>query len=456
MFALYADKAKLVVYQKEDLVSGSVNAYSVRFKFSSDWNGLTRTAVFKGGGEVRSVLLNNTNECVVPWEVLSKTGDLEVGVYGTLGKNVTLPTKWVCLGHVFQGAIPGEAAHEPTPGIYQQIMAATQEAAETARHIQEKADAGLFIGPAGPIGPQGPQGVPGHQGLRGETGPQGEKGDTGGTGPQGIRGEQGPQGEAGPPGPQGPAGSPGMPEEDVLAAIDSAVTAPTHTIWESVGPVAAVTADIAVEGSPLEPVSEIKLMQEGEGTPSLGNIRNISGWGSITLTHNGESATQDLQEAVYGGSYDWAKGELVITKKFVERPVSSIANTANGAFPGWIDVSLEDCYPEDTNDVYKIPCMNVGTKVGINTVNRDVLFMPSSVYGIKNADEWKAQYPNLVFQFVFQLLEPRTIQLAPQEFIALAGDNVLSSNCGDTTVTFQADLKKYIDKRIRQLRQTDQ
>lgn len=65
--------------------------------------------------------------------------------------------------------------------------------------------------------------------------------------------------------------------------------------------------------------------------------------------------------------------------------------------------------------------------------------------------EWKAQYPDLVCQFVFPLLEPRTIQLTPKEFRALAGANILSSDCGNTTVTFSADLKKYIDKKLSEL-----
>lgn len=62
--------------------------------------------------------------------------------------------------------------------------------------------------------------------------------------------------------------------------------------------------------------------------------------------------------------------------------------------------------------------------------------------------EWKAQYPDLSCQFVFPLLTPRVIQLTPHEFTALAGDNALSSDCGDTTVTFSADLEKYINKAI--------
>ena len=132
MFALYADKIKLTSYQQEQLTSGAVNVYSVRFAFSASWTGLTRTAVFKGGGKTVSVLLDETGVCKIPWEVLRTPGDhLEVGVYGTRGKDVVLPTVWTDLGKILPGTTPGENAKEPTPDIYQQIMAAAQEAVET-------------------------------------------------------------------------------------------------------------------------------------------------------------------------------------------------------------------------------------------------------------------------------------------------------------------------------------
>ena len=264
IFQLYADKTRLAVRQREPVTSGSVNVYRVRFEFSEDWTGLTRTAVFRGGGEAASVLLDGSGECVLPWEALAKPNVLlEAGVYGTRNGDVVLPTVWAALGTVLEGAALGEEAQPPTPDVYQQIMAAAQEAVETAKSVREDADAGAFAGPAGPIGPEGPQG---------ERGPQGEKGNTGDTGPQGIQGETGPQGEQGiqgPPGPQGPAGTPGMPEEDVLAAIQAMGDRKADAIFETTGPAAVVSTDMAAVGSLLEPVSEIRLVQEGDGTPSL-------------------------------------------------------------------------------------------------------------------------------------------------------------------------------------------
>lgn len=124
MFILYADKNRLILRQREPLTSGSVNAYLVRFAFSPDWEGLTRTAVFRyGGGEAVSVLLDGTDQCTIPWEVLTSHGArLDVGVYGKLGEDVALPTIWAGLGTVLAGAAPGEDARPPTPELWRQEL----------------------------------------------------------------------------------------------------------------------------------------------------------------------------------------------------------------------------------------------------------------------------------------------------------------------------------------------
>ena len=124
MFLLQASKNKLTLLSREPLTSGSVNAYLVRFAFSPDWEGLTRTAVFRyGGGEAVSVLLDGTDQCTIPWEVLTSHGArLDVGVYGKLGEDVALPTVWANLGTVLAGAAPGDDARPPTPELWRQEL----------------------------------------------------------------------------------------------------------------------------------------------------------------------------------------------------------------------------------------------------------------------------------------------------------------------------------------------
>lgn len=124
MFVLYANKNRLTTRKVEPVTSGSVNVYDVHFEFSPDWQGMTRTAVFRSTGNPVSVLLDEDNRCTIPWYVLTtQNRDLSVGVYGTIGDDVVLPTIWASLGPILEGAAPGDDARPPTPELWQQELA---------------------------------------------------------------------------------------------------------------------------------------------------------------------------------------------------------------------------------------------------------------------------------------------------------------------------------------------
>ncbi len=123
MFLLYANKTQLTVRRREPTTSGSVNVYPVCFEFSADWEGLTRTAVFKADGVSRSVLPDESGECTIPWEVLEKPMvRLMAGVYGTRGGEVVLPTIWADMGVIQPGVAPGREAQPPAPDLWRQEL----------------------------------------------------------------------------------------------------------------------------------------------------------------------------------------------------------------------------------------------------------------------------------------------------------------------------------------------
>lgn len=122
MFVLYANKNQLIVRKREPVTSGSVNVYRARFEFSPDWAGLTRKAVFKAGKESRAVLLDESGECAVPWEVLGSHGQpLMAGVFGAADETA-LPTTWASLGVILEGVTTGQDARPPTPGAWEQEL----------------------------------------------------------------------------------------------------------------------------------------------------------------------------------------------------------------------------------------------------------------------------------------------------------------------------------------------
>ncbi len=147
MITLYANKNQLTIRKREPITSGSVNVCQVQFRFSADWEGMTRVAVFQAGLESCSVLLDGSGQCSIPWEVLETPGiRLYAGVYGTrsgevphsetfspklaVGEpagTVVLPTVWADLGVILTGAAPGEETRAPTPELWQQELERKQD-----------------------------------------------------------------------------------------------------------------------------------------------------------------------------------------------------------------------------------------------------------------------------------------------------------------------------------------
>ena len=209
--------AAITVAQNELLTTGMVQAVPVRFRFSPQWAALDRTAVFTAGTVSVSCLLEEDNQCFIPWECLTRAGEyLRVGVYGTRGEKMVLPTVSCLLGPICTGTQPEEnTPTEATPTLVQSLLTKAEAAVSVADALRTDADAGLFNGRDGKDGTNGKDGKDGQNGAPGETGPQGPKGDPGETGPQGPKGDpgetgpQGPKGDPGETGPQGPKGDPG-------------------------------------------------------------------------------------------------------------------------------------------------------------------------------------------------------------------------------------------------------
>lgn len=185
--------AAITVAQNELLTTGMVQAVPVRFRFSPQWAALDRTVVFTAGTVSVSCLLGEDNQCFIPWECLTRAGEyLRVGVYGTRGEEMVLPTVSCLLGPICTGTQPEEnTPTEATPTLVQSLLTKAEAAVSVADALRTDADAGLFNGRDGKDGTNGKDGKDGQNGAPGEAGPQGPKGETGETGPQGPKGDPG-------------------------------------------------------------------------------------------------------------------------------------------------------------------------------------------------------------------------------------------------------------------------
>lgn len=324
--------AAITVAQNELLTTGMVQAVPVRFCFSPQWAALDRTAVFTAGTVSVSCLLGEDNQCFIPWECLTRAGEyLRVGVYGTRGEEMVLPTVSCLLGPICTGTQPEEnTPTEATPTLVQSLLTKAEAAVSVADALRTDADAGLFNGrdgkdgtngkdgkdgqngapgEAGPQGPkgdtgetgsQGPKGDPGEtgpQGLKGdpgETGPQGPKGDTGETGPQGPKGDtgetgpQGPKGETGETGPQGPKGDPG---EAAITLGSITLTAAGWSTEEPYSQAAALAGLTACSLVALHPTAAQLMALQEAGVTAL-TAANANG--TLTVYALGAAPAADL------------------------------------------------------------------------------------------------------------------------------------------------------------------
>ena len=124
------------------LASGSKNYVTAQFDLlTEDWTAPI-TAIFNE----YTVVLDENNQCLVPWEVLANPGKVAVSAFCG-----DLHTATSVLVPVHPGGyIDGQTPQPPTPGVYEQLLGMVQTAVDTANDVKERADAGEFNGKDAP------------------------------------------------------------------------------------------------------------------------------------------------------------------------------------------------------------------------------------------------------------------------------------------------------------------
>ena len=116
---------------KNTVVAGSKNYVRARFILRTDDWVRPITAIFGGYTQ----LLDDNNECTVPWEVLQQPGKVEVSAFcGDLhtANIAVVPVEKT-------GYKSGETPKDPTPDVYQQFLQAVKDDAATAENAAKTA-----------------------------------------------------------------------------------------------------------------------------------------------------------------------------------------------------------------------------------------------------------------------------------------------------------------------------
>lgn len=284
LLRLSVSKTTLKIEKTELTVEKCVNYDRVAFTFDESWADLVRTATFWRGSkaaDVYQILLDDTNECDIPWELLQKDGYIQIGVTG-IGADGSLVTTQPVAQSVARGTYrDARIPSDPTPTIYEQINRQLKSCTTRVDALYEDAQTGRFKGDKGDKGDQGSKGDKGDTGAAGRPGAKGDKGDPftyddftpeqlaalkgakGDKGDKGAQGEKGkaftyedfteaqlaalkgPKGDQGDKGSQGEKGNPGAAATITIGTITTGEPS-TDASVENTGTSAAATLNFTI------------------------------------------------------------------------------------------------------------------------------------------------------------------------------------------------------------------
>ena len=173
-----------------------------------------------------------------------------------------------------------------------------------------------------------------------------------------------------------------------------------------------------------------------------------------TEVEDGETYTTDLGQTVYGGVLDVVSGELVVDRAMV---------TFDGSESGWYEaangralyIRLNNVLPHNPNYSWNLignyaeatgyaTSMPPLWKMCVNPAGNLLVGIPTTITSVA---DWKTYLASNPLQVVYELAEPQTYQLTPQEIRLLLGTNNIWSD-GKVTLTYSADVTKWLEKKL--------
>jgi len=244
-------------------------------------------------------------------------------------------------------------------------------------------------------------------------------------------------------------------------AADTALNERIDAIPDPLGAYIVETAEGAAasfgdgaDGVPLKScVVHIEPVQTGSGDPSPENVRPITGWTGVTLSHSGADTNSpdtysiSFGEAgtVYGGTLDVVSGVLTVDR--VKIQLNGSMDWKKHDKGAWVRIPAAiDAGNATAQKEILVACdtLQPTSWVGISALTLGV----SMYYGhgiiLKNAelstlDAYKSWINQLQPNVVYKLAAPIIYHLTPQEIASLLGTNNIWADCGNVSVEYRVD-----------------
>lgn len=130
--SLITQGQQLICANKVVIASGDINSVELKVEFDSAWDEYpVKSATFytSSNPTVQEMLMLN-NSCIVPFEVLTESCVLFIGVRGVSADGEKLKTSTLAKYKISEGATAGDKTLSPTMDLYQQYLAALKAEAD--------------------------------------------------------------------------------------------------------------------------------------------------------------------------------------------------------------------------------------------------------------------------------------------------------------------------------------
>lgn len=111
---------KQVLTCRQTAVANSVNFVKAHFEFDSEWEGTEKHVIFTNDTVQKELILDESLECIVPWEVLDNAGYLYISVVGKIEDQIRITVKRMDdpVTVYDSGDLGGVEPYPPTPDAW--------------------------------------------------------------------------------------------------------------------------------------------------------------------------------------------------------------------------------------------------------------------------------------------------------------------------------------------------